>query len=215
MVPLKILLADAQPLTRAGLKYLLESRKDITIAGEVSERSTLLKQIKSARPDLLIIDYKFLNNFGVEDIFRIKEISPATEVLAISSDSDKTSILKVLESGIKGFLTKECSTEEIINAVYAAAKGEKFFCNKVFDVLMEKHLSKEEQDCAPTNLTIRETQVLKLIAEGNSTLQIAKELHLSPHTINTHRKNMIRKLGIKSPTEFVMYAIDMGIIRTS
>lgn len=215
MAPLKVLLADAQPLTRAGLKYLLESRKDIAVAGEVSERSALLKQIKTVRPDLLIIDYKFLSNFDVEDLFLIKETSPATEVIAISSDSDKVSILKVLETGIKAFLTKECSTEEIINAVYAAARGEKFFCNKVFDILMEKHLDKEEQDCTPTKLTVRETQVLKLIAEGNSTLQIAKELHLSPHTINTHRKNMIRKLGIKSPTEFVMYAIDMGIIRTS
>ena len=139
-------------------------------------------------------------------------VHPKTNVLILSSDNNKASILEVLQLGVKGYVTKECSLEEVGMAVQATAKGEKFFCHKVLDIIMEKHFS-VAPDSEPTVLTTRETEILKLIAHGHSTQAIADTLFLSPHTVQTHRKSIIKKLNIKSPTEFVIYAMDLGLLK--
>ena len=138
--------------------------------------------------------------------------SPKTNVLVLSSDNNKGSILDVLQLGVKGYITKECSLEEVGMAVQATSKGGKFFCQKVLDIIMEKRFS-TESDTEASVLTTRETEILKLIAHGHSTQAIADTLFLSPHTVQTHRKSIIRKLNIKSPTEFVIYAMDLGLLK--
>jgi two-component system invasion response regulator UvrY len=100
-------------------------------------------------------------------------------------------------------------------AIQSTAKGEKFFCHKILDIILEKHFAPAPRGLDPTVLTIRETEILKLLAAGYSTQKIADQLHVSPHTIHTHRKSIIRKLNIKSPTEFVIYAMDFGLINPS
>lgn len=178
---------------------------------EATNRHQLLSLLEKTYPQLLIIDYNSLSDLTMHDIAAITQSHPYTNILVISSYGDKQTILKVLELGVKGYLTKECSQQEVLRAIQVTAKGEKFYCNKILDILMENRLHKTSNNTEPVNLTLRETEVLKLIAEGNSTQAIAKRLFLSYHTINSHRKNIIKKLKIKSPTEFVLYALEMGI----
>lgn len=211
--PVRILIADNQPLTSAGLIHFLSTNKETIVVGEVAKREQLEAQLQKHQPDLLIADYNRSGSITKEDLRSVKDFSPTTNILIISADSNKTNILEVLQLGILGYLTKECSREEIMMAVQSTAKGEKFYCHKILDVIMEKHFSPEPEACDATILTVRETEILKLIAHGKSTQTIADELYLSPHTVHTHRKSIIKKLNIKSPTEFVIYALDFGLLK--
>ena len=215
MQSIRLLLADSQYLIRLGLKSLLARNKHIKIVGESSNTEELLKKVHDLQPDVVLMDYKNSHHFNLEDIKEVKTISPSSKLLIISSDDDKNNIFKVIEYGINSFLTKECSEEEIINAIVATAKNEKFFCNKILDIILAKHLSKEDDDCAPTELTVRELEIVGLIAEGHSTKDIAEELCLSTHTVYTHRKNVMRKLNVNSASELILYAINTGLVRTS
>ena len=119
-----------------------------------------------------------------------------------------------METGISGFVTKECSQQEIVAAIYATAKGEKFFCNKVLELILDKHLQKEEKDkCLPTDLSVREVEVVQLTASGLNARQVAEKLNLSHHTVYTHRKNVMKKLGLGSVSELTLYAVKTGLIR--
>lgn len=211
--PKKILLADNQPLTVAGLLHFLSEREDFKVVDRVPSPDELGMLIAKHDPHLLIADYNISGYISWSMLAETAAANPDLNILIISDDNDKQVIHQVLKAGVKGYLTKECSREEVLLAIQATARGEKFFCHKILDLIMEKHLPSQE-DCEPTVLTIRETEVLKLIASGYSTQKIADNLNLSPHTVHTHRKNIIRKLAIKSSSEFVIYAINLGLIQS-
>jgi len=211
---IKVLLADNQPLTSAGLRHILREKSDLSIVDQVTSSDHLRVLIRQHQPDLLIADYNSPGYISKEDLAAVKSYSPKTNVLVVSSDNDKESILKVLQSGVIGYLTKHCSQKEILTAVYSVAKGEKFYCHTILDIIMERHFRNEPSESAGNSLTARETEILKLLASGYSTKRLADELHLSPHTIHTHRKSIIRKLKIKSPTEYVIRAMDLGLIKS-
>jgi len=210
---IKILLADSQVLTAAGLTSILSERSDLLISGQVSTADQLGELLDLHQPDLLIVDYAISGFISPDVLARLRIDYPQTNLLVISSDNDKTSILRVLQSGVIGYLTKECSREEILMAVYAVSRGEKFFCHKILNIIMEKHFNPGPVEVLPGIFTVRETEILKLLASGYSTQKVASELFLSPHTVHTHRKSIIKKLNIKSPTEFVIYALDFGLIK--
>jgi two-component system invasion response regulator UvrY len=209
-----VLLADSQPLTSAGLRHFLSEINDLRIVDNVVRQNQFKDLVKQHKPQLLIVDYNIPDFVSIGDLKTIKDISPLTNVLVLSADNNKASILAALQTGVIGYLTKECSREEIIMAVQSTAKGEKFFCHKILNIIMEKHFTPESEASDFSSLTTRETEILKLIASGKSTQQVADELFLSPHTVQTHRKSIIKKLNIKSPTQFVIYAMDMGLIKT-
>lgn len=211
MVLYKILLAEQQPLIAAGLKYFIEEQEEFSICGEVANKEELFRQIKSPSPHLLIIAYNSLPDFELQDFIRIRHTAPGTHILAISSRLEKSDILQVSEAGVIGFLTKECSHNEIINAIRATAQGEKFYCGKILDLLMEK---KELQVgiSGPEQLTNREIQIIRCITQGLSTKEIADTLNLSMHTINAYRKSILQKTEARSPAELAVKAIRLGII---
>jgi len=206
------LIADSQPLTVAGLETFLSVKQGIKIVGKVSKGGDLIDLMEKLQPALLIVEYNIPGYITVDDIRNAMLTSTKTNVLILSSDNNKASILEALQLGVKGYITKECSLEEVGMAVQSTARGEKFFCHKVLDIIMEKHFSVTAES-EPTVLTTRETEILKLIAHGHSTQGIADTLFLSPHTVQTHRKSIIKKLNIKSPTEFVIYAMDLGLLK--
>jgi DNA-binding NarL/FixJ family response regulator len=205
-----IILADNQALTMHGIKSLLykNGKNDVVV---VTDKHALFHSF--SHPTVLaIIDYLSLRDFEASDVQMLKEKNSAIPILVITSDQNKNSILQVLECGVNGFLFKDCSEEEIISAVDKIMQGEKFYCNRVFDILMESRQSKMTDDLIPAELTPREVEIVKLIVGGQSTMLMAENLNLSPHTISTHRKNIIKKLKIKSPVELVTYAYDLGLI---
>lgn len=213
MDTIKLLLADKHALSSAGFKALISQKEDLLLAGEIVGKLDLTEALVNHQPNLLVVDYAIDGFLTIEDLETVKQRSPSTEILVLSPALDKSKILRVLQLGVKGYLTKECSKEEIIMAIYAVAKGEKFYCHKILDVIMEQHFPSIEEDCEPTVLTNRETEILVLLAKGKNTQQIASHLYLSPHTVHTHRKSIIKKLNIKSPTEFVVRAMDLGLLK--
>ncbi len=212
MQPISIVIADAQYLTRVGLRHILSSQAHFQIVSETSNEQDLLQQLKAQKPRVVILDYDHADKFSHETILRIKQTSPDTNVLVISGDTQKESIYQVLENGVNSFLTKNCHEEEIIDAVQATAKGEKFFCTRVLDYLLEKSFGNKEENCAPTPLTPRQIEIVKLTAKGLIAKQIADMLNLSIHTVYTHRKEILKKLDLKTSSELVMYAVNKGIV---
>ncbi|HEX6227372.1 MAG TPA: response regulator transcription factor [Chryseolinea sp.] len=206
------LIADNQPLTVAGLESFLAVKENIKIVGKVKKGVELADMMEKLQPSLLIVDYNTPGYVSIDDIRNAMLTSINTNVLLLSSDNNKATILEALQLGVKGYVTKECSLEEVGMAVQSTARGEKFFCHKILDIIMEKHF-RPSPESEPSILTTRETEILKLIASGSSTQTIADVLFLSPHTVQTHRKSIIKKLNIKSPTEFVIHAMDLGLLR--
>lgn len=206
------LIADRQPLAAAGLASFLNESEGIHVVAQVTKGKDLVKMTEKYQPDLLIADYNFPGQLGIDDIRNAMAGSAKTNVLIVSSDNNKGTILQALELGVKGYITKECSLEEVGMAVQATARGSKFFCQKVLDIIMEKRFP-QENESETFALTAREREILQLIAHGQSTQRIADQLYLSPHTVQTHRKSIIKKLNIKSPTEFVIYAMDLGLLK--
>lgn len=212
MTNISILIADAQCLTRKGLRYLLNHHPGYRIAGEAENEEALVKLLKNNPPQVVILDYDQPGHFDRSTIRKIRKVSPQTRTLVISDDADKNSIFRVLETGINSFLTKSCGETEILDAVKATAKGEKFFCTKVLDCLLEKTFSKKDNDCAPTPLTPREIEIVRLVAQGLIAKEIAERLNLSTHTVYTHRKNIMKKLQLNTSSELVLYAVNQGLV---
>src|SRR5689334_22245724 len=138
-----VLLADNQPLTAAGLMHFMAERSDLKIVDVVKNKDQFKKLLEEHQPRLLIADYNDQNYITIDDIKSVKEISPSTNVLVLSADDNKSSILEVLQVGVIGYLTKDCSREEIMMAIQSVSKGEKFFCHKILDIIMQKHFTPE------------------------------------------------------------------------
>jgi DNA-binding NarL/FixJ family response regulator len=210
---IKVAIADKQALTKVGLKSLINNRKDLQLLNDINSLEDLRSILQSEQPQVLLVDYNLRDFVSISDLREVKTLSPDTKILVISSDNDRSNIFDVIAIGISGFVTKECSQQEIVGAIYATAKGEKFFCNKVLDLILEKHLDKNvEEECLPTELSVREVEIVQLTASGMNARQVADKLHLSHHTVYTHRKNVMKKLAIGSVSELTLYAVKTGII---
>ncbi len=212
MTTIKIIIADTQYLVRIGLENLLSANKDFKVIGVASNSKEMLEMVKLHQPEVVVFDYNNPRSFTMDDIAGVKKISPKSNFLIISADENKSNIYKVIELGAISFLTKECDKEEIIGAVYATAKNEKFLCHKVIDIIIEKHMHTDEDNCKAFNLSLRETEIIKLTAKGWNAKTVAGHLFLSTHTVYTHKKNIMKKLNINSSSEMILYAIQNGLV---
>lgn len=208
---ISIAVADAHFLSRVGLKKLIGEMTTFRLVGEADNENELFRLLRTCEPDVLIIDYYHPGHFSEASIDKIKSIAPDVYILVISGVHDKESIYQVLERGVHSFLTKTCGKEEVVDAIEATAKGEKFFCTRIVDYLLEKSFAKTE-NCSPSPLTPREIEIVQLVAKGLIAKEIADILSLSPHTIYTHRKNIMRKLKLNSSSELVLYAVNNGFV---
>jgi len=213
MSKISIALADSQYLIRVGLKSLIEEFEQFEIVGEASNENDLLQILQNQSPQVIILDYQQPGNFSIDSINKIKTSSPSANILIISGDNNKENIYQVVKYGVNSFLTKSCDEEEIISAIKATAKHEKFFCNKVLNFILEKSFGKSE-DCEATPLTPREIEIVRLVVNGKIAKEIAEQLNLSTHTIYTHRKNIMNKLELKSTSELILYAVEKGIVKS-
>ena len=209
-----VLLADEQPLVRLALRQLLSQKEHYFVVGEVGNEEELIASLRINLPDLVVMDYSQSDNFRPGSVAKIRSISPLSQILIISADTRKENIFQVLELGVTSFLTKTCGTNEILDAAQATLKGDKFFCTRVIDFLLEKSFSKDtDVSCAPTPLSNREIEIVQLSAKGLIAKEIADVLNLSTHTVYTHRKNIMKKLHISSASELVLYAVNKGLVQ--
>jgi|TARA_Y100000813_G_C24035266_1_gene291809 DNA-binding NarL/FixJ family response regulator len=195
---------DPQFLTREGAKKLLEQHQGVVATHVFNTEINLEEQINKTQPDFLILEYKGQQSIQPDTLDRIKNKLPQLKTLIISEDDDPIVIRQFINSGVEGFLTKRCSNQEIKTAISSISEGGKFYCDRVINIITNKDLPN------PMELSDREMQVIRYVGKGLSSEEIASELNVSIHTVNSHRKNVLKKLGLKSPTELIVYALKQG-----
>ena len=201
-----IVIADNQPLTHEGLKAMLSGIIDIRVTGTARSTAELEGMVTRLKPQVIIIDPNHSHHFSIHDIKRITSGPASAQILVLTNRKPKSEILQILNSGVKNYVIKECSREELIYAIYTTAKGEQFYCKNTFETLFGNKLIPEKETDIPT-LSVRETELIHLVAEGLTNKEIAEKLFLSIHTVKTHRKNIIKKLGFtfKNTAEFAAF----------
>ncbi|GAB3830480.1 LuxR C-terminal-related transcriptional regulator [Pontibacter rugosus] len=205
----KVLVADANLLIRKGIIALLQQQEGLEVIAEAESEEELLQLVQTQQPDVVLLDCNQPGLLELAKIATLKSLGGKTNLLIITDDCGKDTVMEALKAGATGYVLKVCGEQEIVNAVRATARGERFMCSQVLEsVFAEPNKPQVEHP-----LTAREIEIIQLIAEGKSTMEIAEKLFLSHHTINSHRKNILRKLGIKSPAELVVKALDLGIVK--
>ncbi len=201
-----ILITDTQYLTNQALKSLLTSRgHSVQIA---TSRDDLLQHLQKRKVELIITDYVMFDFMSVADLSGIRKLSPETPVMVLSAAISQMQIKDLNKAGIRNVSLKTDDREELLQAVEAALKGKQHYSGSVLDILLKKN---DPVDLAGP-LTKSEIDIVRQIASGLTTKEIAVKKQISFHTVMTHRKNIFRKLGISSSSELVMYAIKTGLI---
>ncbi|HEX6547046.1 MAG TPA: response regulator transcription factor [Bryobacteraceae bacterium] len=214
-MPLRILLADDHTIMRNGLRLLLERQSDFAVVAEAENGRQAVELAARENPDIVIMDIGMPVLNGIEAAKRISADQPRTAVVILSMHSDESYILRALKSGARGYLLKDSAEADLIGAVRAVAAGKAFFSPAVSKVLADDYIRQIQQKGVEDSyelLTSRERELLQLVAEGRSTKEIAGQLNLSPHTVDTHRGNIMHKLNVHSVPELILYAVRRGII---
>lgn len=206
-----ILIANNNLIAGEGLKTILQSRMGNRVLGVVDSKDSFILSSKKYFPDIIVIDYSH-PLFGVDFIAEIKRVYKSSKILAITDILPKQTIHKALKNGVDSYLLGDCLKPEILEAIDDTLKGKQFYCGHVIDILSEK--DSELNGCGGIALSERELEVIRLISDGLTNKEIADSLCLSTHTVNTHRKNIMAKLGLKNTAGIVIYAVKENIINT-
>lgn len=215
MTSVRIVLADDHTIMRHGLRLVLERQPDFSVIGEASNGREAIDLVIRETPDVVIMDIAMPLLNGIEATRRINEERLRTAVVILSMHADEGYILKALRAGARGYLLKDSADVDLIQAVRAVNAGKAFFSPAVSKVLADDYLRQMRQqgvDDPYDLLTPRERELLQLIVELKSTKDIAALLNLSPHTIDTHRANLMQKLNVHSTAELILYAVRKGVI---
>lgn len=210
---IKILIADNSFLIREGFRSIITGNSEFKLVGEAEKAEELTEKLLLNHPQVLVMDYTS-PYFCIDDIAVIRKEFPGVHILAITPPQSRIVVSKAMESGIVSHLLKDCGKDEIIEAIYSTAKGQKFFCGKILDtVLKEKDIvTSEGVSCEGIKLSPREVEIIQLVSDGLSNKEIAERLFLSVHTVTTHRKNIMSKLGVNNTAGLMMFAIRQNLI---
>ncbi len=211
----RILLADDHTILRKGLRLLLEREPDFGVVAEASNGREAVEAVSRETPDVVIMDIAMPLLNGIEATTRISADHPKTAVIILSVHSDEAYILRALKAGARGYLLKDSAEHDLIQAVRVVAAGKAYFSPAVSKILADDYVRQVRQQGAEDPydlLTARERELLQLIAELKPTKEIAAILGISPHTVDTHRGNLMQKLNIHSVPEAILYAVRKGVI---
>lgn len=212
---IKVLLTDDHPIVRYGLKSAIERNcKDIKVVGEASNGKEVLEIAKEKHVDIYILDISMPILNGIETAMRLRKVDPKSKVIILSIHDKRVFVERALKSGARGYILKESATEEVIRAIREVHMGRFYLSPAISSFIVNGFLSKVH---GPTiseeivNLTKREREILKFIAEGFTNKEIARKIDLSLYTVHVHRKNIMQKLDIHKRADLVRYAIKEGI----
>jgi DNA-binding NarL/FixJ family response regulator len=208
-----LLIADSQFLITESLKLLLKNSGYFIVCKVVTEKTELIKALKQEEISLVILDHALIDIGGIAELREIKSTFPDLKILVISNNVSKADLVELNAAGISNIILKTTGKEELFEALDATLKGRKYYSNELLDLLFESNERKSQAD-EGSQLTMSEIEIVRLIAEGLTTKEIASRKFISFHTVISHRKNIFRKLGVTSISELIMYSIKAGWINT-
>jgi DNA-binding NarL/FixJ family response regulator len=215
MPKIRVLVVDDHTIVRDGICALLALTGDIEVVGEATNGNEALKMVKELSPDVVLMDISMPVMGGLEATRRINKESPATKVLVLTQYDDKEYVFPVIESGASGFISKAAASSELVSGIRAVHRGDSYLSPSVAKLLVENYQTTASERASHDpygQLTERERDVLKLLAEGHSTQEIADTLVITPKTVEGHKTNLMAKLGVHNRIDLVKYALRKGII---
>ncbi|MFN3928074.1 MAG: response regulator [Thermoflexus sp.] len=211
-MPIRILIADDHGLVRAGLRALLKDEPDLEVIGEAADSEDAIQKAMALRPDVMLLDISMPGRGGIEVTRFLKKALPELRILILTVHEDEDLLREAIRLGASGYIVKRAVEEELVHAIRAVWRGDLYIHPTMTRVLL-KDLEAPAVEPVPVEpLTPRELEVLRLIALGYTNRQIAEELGISIRTVETHRANLMGKLGLSSRVELVRYAREHGLI---
>ncbi len=212
--PIRVLIVDDHTILRQGLRRLLESQDDIEVVGEARDGREAVEAAKEKRPHIVLMDLWMPQVNGLDATRRLLRAVPDTKVIVLSMYLDGESVHQSLEAGVSGYLMKDASASDLLDAIREVASGKTSFAPQIPAATIERYrVEREEAGRKSAELTRREREVLKLLAEGHTVREVAEMLRLSQKTVDTHKTNLMKKLGIHNRVALVKYAIHKKIIQ--
>ncbi len=215
MKKIKVFLVDDHTIMREGLRSLISTNSNIEVVGEAGEVFELLDKLKICKPDIVVLDISLPGVSGLDAIRKIFRINPKTKIIILSMYSDREIVQKSLRLGARGYLVKKNAAKDLISAIEAVSRGEVYLSSIVSKDIVENYIKIADYSAKKTpfdNLTLREKQIFGFLAQGEPNKLIAEKLNISIRTVEAHRYNIMRKLGVKNIAELVKLAIKIGVV---
>jgi len=210
--PISIVLGDDHKVILRGLRAVLEAQPGFAVIGEASDGLKVAALVEKLKPDVLVLDLMMPGLSGFDVTRRVTKRLPKTRVVILTMYSSEPHVIEALRSGAMAYVVKDASAEELVTAIREAAAGRRFLSSPFSSDLIESYLKRPGGTDPYETLTPREREVLHLVAEGLTSSEIAARLFISPRTAESHRANLMRKLGLRSRTDLVRFAFQRGIV---
>jgi DNA-binding NarL/FixJ family response regulator len=209
-VTIRILIADDHGIVAEGLKSLAEAEADIEVVGIVADGREAVQHARESKPDVVIMDMSMPELNGADATRAILQNDPGCRVIVLSMYAEREYVRRALKAGAMGYVVKRSAAKELVDAIRAVHAGQRYLSPRVADVVIEA--GADDKDDLLAKLSMREREVLQLLAEGNTGAEIARRLSLSQKTVETYRARLVEKLGIRDLPGLVRFAIQRGIV---
>ena len=211
---IRVFIVDDQQMFREGLRAMLAADPEIEVVGEAENGRAALKLVRDAKPDVVVMDVSMPDLNGIEATHQIKGLVPNVRVIALSAYSDRRFVSRMLEAGASGYILKEGAFDELVRAIRNVAAGMDYLSPSVTAGIVEASLGMvtDQKPSGLAELTPRQREVLQLIAEGLNTKEVAARLHVSVKTVETHRQQILKRLGLQGVADITRYAIREGLV---
>jgi len=217
MIKIKVVIADDHTIVRKGLCALLQGEPDIEVVGEAENGREAIKVVETLSPDVVVMDIAMPGLNGLDTTRQLKKRFPKLKILILTMHDNEEYIFETLRAGASGYLIKRSAPTELIAAIQSVYRNESFLSpaisKKVIEGFVQSGANALKEDAEDTQLTTREREVLQLIAEGNANREIARLLHISIKTVESHKAHIMEKLNLRTIAELTQYAIRKGLIQ--
>jgi DNA-binding NarL/FixJ family response regulator len=210
-MPIRILIVDDHPVTREGLHAALDVEDGVEVIGEAGSGEQAIEDAGSLRPDVVFMDVRMPGMGGIEAARAIRQASPDTKVILVTVDESRASISEAIQAGVSGYLLKDTSPDELVNAARLAVEGKAVIHPQLTRAFIEEVQTAEKKGDAAA-LSRREKEILQKVAYGATTKEVAHDLGISPHTVKTHLERIFEKLGANDRAQAVAIAIRTGLV---
>ena len=212
MDEIKIIIADDHTMFLQGIDSMLKKVENINIVGKATNGNEVLAILDNIKANIIVLDISMPQMDGIELTKSLKQTNPEIKILILSTHSNPQMIAKLIRIGADGYLLKNAEKEELVNAIYNIYNGEKYFSKEVKKIHDEHSKKIKNNISSITELSRRETEILKLIAQEFTAQEIADKIFISMNTVNTHRRNLLSKLNMKNTAGLVKYAVENGLL---